>query len=127
MAVYARPFEPTHLEPGTIGAFPLAEMARQLAAERPFRESGRSALTLVHDRTLTMVLTAARGGTTCQEHAERGPTSIVVLSGEIVITPTDSRAPIALGGGSAAALAPGIGHVITARTDSAFLTVIGPP
>jgi quercetin dioxygenase-like cupin family protein len=93
--------------------------------EEAFRKSGRDALTLVHGRDLTAVLTAAKKGTICGEHRNPGPTMILPLSGSLRISASALGRSLDLRRGSAAAVAPKVPHVIEARSTCAFLTLIG--
>ena len=124
--VYERPFKPASIHLDTARAFPLSAPTEQLKSEGAFRDSGRDALTLVHDPSLTMVLTVVRGGTACGEHRPAGPTAIIVLSGTITLTVPRAETPTVLEGGSMAAVGRDFAHVVAAKTDAAFLTVIGP-
>jgi quercetin dioxygenase-like cupin family protein len=122
---YQRPFQPIHVGPDTFESFGLTPMARQLMREESFRKSGRDALTLVHDRGLTAVLTAAKRGTICGEHRHSGPAMILALSGSLRVSAPGPGKSLDLRSGAAAAVAPRVRHVIEARSNCAFLTLIG--
>lgn len=125
MRVYERPFQPIHAGPETFHSFGLNPMVRQLMKEKAFRKSGRDALTLLHDQAVTAVLTAAKKGTVCGEHHHRGRALILALSGSLRLSAPDLNSSLDLRGRSLATVAPRVRHVIEARSDCAFLTLIG--
>jgi quercetin dioxygenase-like cupin family protein len=48
-------------------------MAEQLMTEEAFHTSGRNALTLIHHKNLTVVLTVMRAGAVLEEHHAPAP------------------------------------------------------
>jgi quercetin dioxygenase-like cupin family protein len=123
--VYERPFQPTAIDVDTLRAFPLSDMTEQLKAESTFRNSGRDALTLVHGPNLTLVLTVVRGGAACNEHRSPGPAAIILLSGTLVLSSRHADTPATLEAGSMVAVGRNVVHVLTAKSDAVFLTIIG--
>jgi quercetin dioxygenase-like cupin family protein len=124
-APFTRPFQPVELTTGTIEAFDLQALGKQLMTEAPFTQHGRNGLTLVRSDDLTMVLTVAKAGKVVQEHDSQGPTAILVLAGSITLTaPGDSKGQ-RLEQGKAVALASHVAHFVEAHTDSVFLIIIG--
>ena len=67
---FERPFRPVELTASTLTSFPLQAMAQQLMTEDAFQRSGRNALTLIHHKDLTVVLTVLQAG------ADKGPTCV---------------------------------------------------
>ena len=67
---FARPFRPIALAASTLTSFPVHAMAQQLMAEEAFQQSGRNALTLIHTKNLTVVLTVSESGK-CPPRASR--------------------------------------------------------
>ena len=63
---FARPFRPVELTSSTLTSFPLQAMAQQLMTEDVFHTSGRNALTLLHHKNLTVVLTVLQAGAVLQ-------------------------------------------------------------
>ena len=125
MPIYERPFRPVELDDSELKKFPIAAMLEQLRGEDSVGENGRASLTLVHGPGLTTVLTVARVGTIFEQHQAAGPMLLVVLSGELAVEPLRDGGPIELSAFDAFALGPDVPHVIEARSDAAFLTIIG--
>jgi quercetin dioxygenase-like cupin family protein len=121
---YERPFHPIDLENSELRKFALRAMVAQLETEESLHESGRASLTLVHGPGLTVVLTAARTRTTFEEHQAAGPTLFIVLTGSLAVMPAGQPA-LALTEGDAFALGPDVRHTLEARSNCAFLTIIG--
>ena len=124
-ASFTRPFQPIELTTGTIEAFDLQALGKQLMTETPFTQHGRNGLTLVRADDLTMVLTVAKAGKVIQEHTSQGPTAILVLVGSITLTAAGDSKGQALEQGMAAAMASNVAHSVEAHTDSVFLIIIG--
>jgi hypothetical protein len=82
-------------------------------------------LTLVHDDDLTAVLTVAKQGTQCADHAAAAPTIVVNLSGKLEIRGASGGGVIQLVDNAAAVLAPAVEHKLAAVTDCAYLLIIG--
>jgi len=99
-------------------------MLEQLLREKSFAESGRASLTLVHGPGLTAVLTVARTGTVFDEHRAAGPTLFLVVTGELSVAPAGED-PVWLTDDDAYALGADVRHVVEARTECAFFTIIG--
>lgn len=122
---YERPFRPVELSVESMRSFPLQSMIQQLRSERTYRDAGRDALTLVHGEGLTAVLTVARQGTTCDEHSYPAPTLMLGLLGSLSISSPSDGGERSLREGEVIGMAPNVGHAVTAKSDCAFLTVIG--
>jgi quercetin dioxygenase-like cupin family protein len=122
---YERPFRPHPLRPNELPVFALQAMARQLMTEESFAHSGRDALTLVHSKELTVVLTVARRGKLVDEHGPPGPAAIIALSGSISVKLTNAATVVRLEAPAATAVTRDADHVVEALEDSAFLIVIG--
>ncbi len=122
--VFDRPFRPTALAEEEICTFALRAVGEQLTREEPFAEHGLASLTLVRSDRLTVQVTAARSGHVCAEHVSQGPTTYVVLSGDLSIVDargTETRVEA----GHLAAMPEGCAHRFKANLDTRFLTVIG--
>ena len=125
MPIYQRPFRPVELDDSELRKFPIAAMLEQLRGEDTVAESGRASLTLVHGPGLTAVLTVARVGTVFDQHQAAGPMLLVILSGRLAVEPVTDGGSIELSAFDAFALGPDAPHVLEARSDAAFLTIIG--
>jgi quercetin dioxygenase-like cupin family protein len=124
LQTYERPYRPIELDGGLVTSFPLFSMVEQLRAEDVYERTGRDALTLIHGKSLTVVLTVARKGTSCDEHHVPHDALIIALDGWITIASPTRDEPLGLHPGSVAALAADVPQTITAQEDSAFLTVL---
>jgi quercetin dioxygenase-like cupin family protein len=122
---FARPFRPVELTPSTLTAFPLQGMAQQLMTEEAFQQSGRNALTLIHQTHLTVVLTVLKAGAILQEHHAPAPVTLLPLFGEIVLTSPGGTTRLTLDPSTAAVFAANLPHRVEARQDSAFVLVMG--
>lgn len=122
---FERPFRPVELTASTLTAFPLQAMARQLMTEDAFQTSGRNALTLMHHRTLTVVLTVMRAGAVLEEHHAPAPVTLLPLWGEIVLASAAGTTRLTLDQSQAAIFAAQLPHRVAAQQDSAFLLVMG--
>lgn len=122
---FARPFHPVELTPTTLTSFPLQAMAQQLMTEDVFQTSGRNALTLMHHKTLTVVLTVMRAGAVLAEHHAPAPVTLLPLFGEMVLASAAGTTRLTLEPGKAAIFAAQLPHRVTAQQDSAFLLVMG--
>ncbi len=122
---FERPFRPIELTASTLTAFPLQAMAQQLMTEDAFQTSGRNALTLMHHRTLTVVLTVMRAGAVLEEHHAPAPVTLLPLWGEIVLASAAGTTRLTLDQSQAAIFAAQLPHRVAAQQDSAFLLVMG--
>lgn len=122
---YERPFTPIDLSERAAALFPLQGMIDQLRNEESFRDSNRNALTLVHDDSLTAVLTVAKEGAQCADHSAPEPTFAICLTGELEVRAASGGAVIDIPQGEAAILAPEVLHRLVAVTDCAYLLVMG--
>ena len=93
---FARPFRPVELTPSTLTSFPLQAMAQQLMTEDAFQTSGRNALTLIHHKDLTVVLTVLKAGAVLQEHHAPAPVTLLPLFGEIVLASAEGTTRLTL-------------------------------
>lgn len=122
---FERPFRPVELSEATLTSFPLRRMAEQLQEESPFVDHGRNGLTLVRDSKLTVVLTVGAAGKVLDEHRSQGPTSIILLDGDITVIAAGKNAEVHLEAGEATVLSSGVEHRVKINLDSTFLLVIG--
>ena len=122
---FARPFRPVELTPSTLTSFPLQAMAQQLMTEDAFQTSGRNALTLIHHKDLTVVLTVMRAGAVLEEHHAPAPVTLLPLFGEIVLASAEGTTRLTLDQRNAAVFAAHLPHRVEAQQDSAFLLVMG--
>ena len=122
---FERPFRPVELTPATLMSFPLQAMAQQLMTEDAFQTSGRNALTLIHDKNLTVVLTVLKAGDVLDEHHAPAPVTLLPLFGEIVLASADGTTRLTLDHSNAAVFAAHLPHRVEAQQDSAFLLVMG--
>lgn len=122
---FARPFRPVELTPSTLTSFPLQAMAQQLMTEDAFQTSGRNALTLIHHKDLTVVLTVLQAGAVLQEHHAPAPVTLLPLFGEIMLASAEGTTRLALDHSKAAVFAAHLPHRVEAQQDSAFILVMG--
>jgi quercetin dioxygenase-like cupin family protein len=124
-AAFERPFRPVELSPSTLTSFPLQAMAQQLMTEDAFQTSGRNALTLIHHKDLTVVLTVLKGGAVLQEHHAPAPVTLLPLFGEIILASAEGTTRLTLDHSQAAVFAANLPHRVEAQQDSAFILVMG--
>src|SRR5215813_15310658 len=93
---FTRPFRPVELTASTLMAFPLQAMAQQLMTEDIFQTSGRNALTLIHHKNLTVVLTVLKAEAVLDEHHAPAPVTLLPLFGEIVLASAEGTTRLAL-------------------------------
>lgn len=122
---FARPFRPVELTAATLTSFPLQAMAQQLMSEDVFQTSGRNALTLLHHKDLTVVLTVMRAGAMLDEHHAPAPVTLLPLFGAILLASAAGTTRLPLDPGNAAVFAAQLPHRVEAQQDSAFLLVMG--
>ena len=122
---FARPFRPVELHASSLMSFPLQAMAQQLMTEDAFQTSGRNALTLVHQKDLTVVLTVLRAGAILPEHHAPAPVTLLPLLGEIILVSAEGTTRLTLDHSHAAVFAANLAHRVEARQDSAFVLVMG--
>ena len=122
---FERPFRPVELTPSTLTAFPLQAMAQQLMTEDAFHTSGRNALTLVHHKDVTVVLTVLQAGAVLQEHHAPAPVTLLPLFGEIMLASAEGQTVLTLAQGTGAVFAARLPHRVEAQQDSAFVLVMG--
>lgn len=120
---FKRPYRPVDLNTSPLASFPLISMAKQLMTEEAFTKSGRTALTLARGVDMTVVLTVVKAGTVIHEHQAPGPTTVIVLSGNVVFSAGTEKT--ALEGGWAVSFSADVIHAVEAEEDSVFLIVIG--
>jgi len=125
MSAYTRPFHPLDFATHAAALFSLEDMIEQLRQEDVYQSGNRNALTLLHDESLTVVLTVARAGAECEEHFSQQPTMFIVLQGELEIDSASEGDRLHLHSASAAALAQNVLHRLTAITECAYLLVMG--
>jgi quercetin dioxygenase-like cupin family protein len=124
-AAFERPFRPVELSPSTLTSFPLQAMAQQLMTEDVFQTSGRNALTLIHHKDLTIVLTVLKSGAVLQEHHAPAPVTLLPLFGEIILASAAGTTRLTLDHSKAAVFAANLPHRVEAQQDSAFILVMG--
>lgn len=122
--VFDRPFRPTALAEEEICTFALRALGDQLTKEETFSEHGVGSLTLVHSDRLTVQVTSARAGHESPEHTAQGPTTYVVLQGDLSLLAADGT-ETRVEEGHMAAMPEGSAHRFRANVDTRFLTVIG--
>ena len=120
---FARPFRPVELHAATLTSFPLQAMAQQLMTEDAFRTSGRNALTLVHHKDLTVVLTVLRAGAMLPDimHLPRSHCYRYLVKS---FSYQQRAQPVSVDHSHAAVFA-ALPHRVEARQDSAFVLVMG--
>ena len=122
---FVRPFRPLELTPCTLTSFPLQAMAQQLMTEDAFQTSGRNALTLIHHKDLTVVLTVLQAGAVLEEHHAPAPVTLLPLFGEIVLASAEGTTRLTLAQGTGAVFAAHLPHRVEAQQNSAFILVMG--
>ena len=118
--------EPLHIKPETFHGWQLDSLIDELLASDPVSREGNSARTLVKGPDLTVVLSVIRAGQHLHEHQAPASVMVVPLRGEIVFTHGDARTTVAADGNRVLAMGLGQAHAVEAKTDSAFLLIIGP-
>jgi quercetin dioxygenase-like cupin family protein len=109
---------------GDVLAFTLAEEIRHLR-ESLGEASSRSARTLVKEGPqgpLSMTLVGLKPGGEMREHEARGPVTLQVLEGAVVLE-TGGKS-VALTAGMVAALGPGIRHSVRSADGGIFLLTV---
>ena len=97
-------------------------MAQQLMTEDAFQTAGRNALTLVHHKDLTVVLTVlAESWAVLQEHHAPAPVTLLPLFGEIMLASAEGTTRLTLDSSNAAVFAAHLPHRVEAQQDSAFI------
>jgi quercetin dioxygenase-like cupin family protein len=122
---FGRPFRPLELTASTLTSFPIRAMAQQLMSEESFQQSGRNALTLMHNAVLTVVLTVLKAGAVLHEHRAPAPVTLVPLFGQIVLFTDEGKARLTLDQENTAVFAANLPHRVEAHQDSAFLLIMG--
>ena len=122
---FERPFRPMALTTATLTSVPLQAMAQQLMTEDAFQQSGRNALTLLHHKDLTVVLTVMKAGAMLHEHQAPAPVMLLPLFGEIVLSAAEGQTALPLTPETGAVFAAHLTHRVEARQDSAFVLVMG--
>jgi len=122
---FVRPFRPLELTASTLTSFPLQAMAQQLMTEDTFQTSGRNALTLIHHKDLTVVLTVLQAGAVLQEHHAPAPVTLLPLFGEIILASAEGTTRLTLDHSKVAVFAANLSHRVEAQQDSAFVLVMG--
>lgn len=103
--------------------FDLADAIAQLRRESAWATHSRSAVTLLKDRGMRVVLVGLHRDATVEAHKAEGPISVHVLSGAIRITAGGEK--LALKAGQILTLEEGIEHDLHADEESVFLLTIG--
>jgi quercetin dioxygenase-like cupin family protein len=109
----------------TLTSVPLQAMMQQLITEDAFQQSGRNALTLLHHKDLTVVLTVMKSGALLHEHQAPAPVMLLSLFGEIVLSAAEGQPAFPLTPATGAVFAAHLTHRVEARQDSAFVLVMG--
>lgn len=112
-----RPANAPHLK------FDLAEAFAQLKREPAWTAHPRSAVTLVKDAGMRVVLVGLHEGAAIEPHKAEGPISVHLLSGAIRVTAGGEN--VALRPGQILTLEAGLKHDVHADEESAFLLTMG--
>jgi quercetin dioxygenase-like cupin family protein len=118
-----RPFRPFDVGDGGLRALDLRALGAGLAREPEYASTGRGSITLVHDRSLTIVLTALRGGDAIDEHHTPGTGSVLLLDGRARLH-ADGRV-VDLAPGNAVVFGAALPHSVEAAADSLLLIAFG--
>jgi quercetin dioxygenase-like cupin family protein len=114
-----RPANAPHLK------FDLAEAFAQLKREPAWTTHPRSAVTLLKDAGMRVVLVGLRKGAVIEPHKAEGPISVHVLCGAIRMTAGSEN--VALLPGQVLTLQKGLEHDVHADEESAFLLTMATP
>ncbi|HEU0167134.1 MAG TPA: cupin domain-containing protein [Chloroflexota bacterium] len=106
-------------------SFDLGDEVRQLLEEAGWKQTGRTAKTLVKEADLRLVLVALRRGVAMDEHQAAGPITIQAVSGQFRVLLPEQH--VNLVPGQFVALAPALRHSVQALQDGAFLLTIAWP
>lgn len=117
--------EPLEITPDTFHGWQLDAVIDELLASDAAVREGKSARTLIKGPALTVVLSVLRAGQHLHEHRAPSSALVVPLRGEVVFTHEDDTVTVAADGSQVLTMGPGQTHAVEARTDSAFLLVLG--
>lgn len=121
----ASPSRPIALPSGTLGFFPLRELAAELEARDEYGRSGVSGITLVRDENLTLMLVALREGAVMREHRAPSAGGVVLLSGRASFVAGDEGSETELATGSLAVFSADMPHAVRAQENARYLVIIG--
>ncbi len=105
--------------------FELEDEIRQLKEDPEWTARRRTAVTLVKEPELSVVLVIAQKGATLREHRTESPFTLLVLSGSVRFAAGEDTRTVARNG--FVALDKGIPHEVEALEESAFLLTIIEP
>lgn len=117
--------KPIDVKPDTYQSWQLSAVIDELLGSEPALREGKSARTLAKGAGLTIVLTVLRAGHRLQEHSAPAPAIVVPLRGEVIFNSGDEETTVTTEGSRVLVIGPGQPHAAEARTDCAFLLVIG--
>lgn len=117
--------KPIEITPHTFHGWKLDAIIDELLASDQASHDGKSARTLVKSSALTVVLTVLRRGDELREHHAPGPVFVVPLRGEVTFRHGNEDTAVGVEGQQVLAMGPGQPHAVVARTDAAFLLVLG--
>ena len=103
--------------------FDLDEVARALRLERPWREGGHNARTLIKHSGMRIVLIVLKAGARLREHQTGHPISVQTLTGRVQLTTPNER--IELPAGRILALDEAVPHDLVAIEESSVLLSMG--
>lgn len=116
---------PLEITPETFNALSLGPLVDELLASSEVEREGRTARTLVKSPSLTVVLTVLRADAELREHSAPGSVLIVPIRGDVTFDHGGEKLRVAVEGGVATLMGPGVRHSVRASVDSAFLLIIG--
>jgi len=105
--------------------FDLPEEIAKLKSEPAWTAHPRSAVTLLKDAGMRVVLVGIHKGASIEPHKAEGPISVHLLEGAIRMTAAGETVP--LGPGQVLTLWAGIEHGVHADEESAFLLTMATP
>jgi quercetin dioxygenase-like cupin family protein len=116
-----------HIMAGRALRFGLDDQIARLRAEVAAGDAGegRSAITLVKDGPLRVVLVVLNAGTTMDEHAAPGPATVQVIEGRVRIAVDADQC--ACDRGAVVVFEGGVAHTVSADADSVLLLTIVDP
>lgn len=121
----SRPFRPIEVEREPLTFFQLATLGEDLRREAEYEKSGRSSITLVREKPVTLVLVALRKGEVMRDHQVPSDGALMLLAGRVAFGAETSASPQELEPGALALFAAGLIHRVEALDDALCLVIIG--
>jgi hypothetical protein len=109
----------------TFAELSLAPLIEELMATPEVLHEGKTSRVVVKSEQLTVLLTVMRANATLHEQVIPAPVVVVPIRGDVSITREGRALRVSTHADSVTLLGPAVEHEIVARTDSAFLLIMG--